>query len=159
MFRILRVDNRLIHGQVAFSLVSAYKITQIIAANDKYATNQMLKMTLQFGKPAGVELKIMKVDEAIEYINSTEDNLETTMVVTIDIEDGEKVVSATKYTGDVCIGGVVDGKDKKFVYSQVFLSSNEIELIKKMLDVGANVYAQDVPANKAMSAKDIIEKY
>ncbi len=159
MFRILRVDNRLIHGQVAFSLVSAYKITKIIAANDKYATNQMLKMTLQFGKPAGVELKVMKINEAIEYINSTDDNLETTMVVTIDIEDAEKIVSATQYHGDVCIGGVVDGKEKKFVYSQVFLSPKEIELIKRMLNVGANVYAQDVPANKALSAKDIIEKY
>lgn len=159
MFRILRVDNRLIHGQVAFSLVSAFKITRIIAANDKYATNQMLKMTLQFGKPAGVELKIMKVEEAIEYINSDVDNLETTMVVAIDIEDAEKIVTSTQYQGDVCIGGVIEGKDKKFVYSQVFLSTSEIELIKEMLNVGANVYAQDVPANKALSAKDIIEKY
>ena len=159
MFKLLRIDNRLVHGQVAFSIVSAYKIKKIIVANTKYATTPMLKMTLQIGKPSGVKMDIFKLEDAINYINTTTDNLEETLVVTIDPKDAEKLVLDTKYTGDVCLGGVVDGEGKKFVHSQVFLSQDEIDSIKKMVEAGANVYAQDVPSNKSLSAKDIIESY
>lgn len=55
MIKLLRIDDRLIHGQVAVYWVNATGADTIVIANDKHATNAMLKMSLTVGKPAGLQ--------------------------------------------------------------------------------------------------------
>ena len=55
MIKLLRIDDRLIHGQVAVYWINATGADTIVIANDKHATNAMLKMSLTVGKPAGVK--------------------------------------------------------------------------------------------------------
>ena len=59
MIKLLRVDDRVLHGQVAFSWLSKTNAKCILVASDKYASNPMLKMSLNIGKPPGVDLKIL----------------------------------------------------------------------------------------------------
>ena len=53
MIKLLRIDDRLIHGQVAVYWINATGADTIVIANDKHAPNAMLKMSLTVGKPAG----------------------------------------------------------------------------------------------------------
>lgn len=46
MIQLLRVDDRLIHGQVAVYWVKAVNASTIVVASDKYAENSVLKMSL-----------------------------------------------------------------------------------------------------------------
>lgn len=59
MIALMRVDDRLLHGQVAFSWLSVIGAKAIVIANDQYASNPMLKMSLTIGKPPGVELLVL----------------------------------------------------------------------------------------------------
>ena len=159
MLKLLRVDDRLIHGQVAFSWVAATRVNRIVVANDKYATNKMLKMTLSVGKPAGIKMDVLELSAAEEFLKSSEINLEKTMVVVDCIQDALTLCQNLDTIGDICIGGVRDGEAKKLIHSQVFLSETEIKMIEKMVSLGKNVFAQDVPANKSVSSKEIINKF
>ena len=46
MIKLLRVDDRLIHGAVAFSWTKELSINLIVLANDKIAKDDFQKMTL-----------------------------------------------------------------------------------------------------------------
>lgn len=159
MLKLLRVDNRLIHGQVAFSLVSAYQIKKIVVANDEYANNPMLKMTLNLGKPPGVALDVLTVEKAIAYLNDPTKKLDAVMVVSGNVEDAAQLVLNSSVVGEVCIGGVPEGEGRKLVHTAIFLSPEHLELMKQMQEHGAVVYAQDIPSNKKVSTEEIIEKY
>ena len=159
MLKLLRIDDRLIHGQVAFSWVAATNVSRIIVGNDEYANNKMLKMTLSIGKPPNIKMDVLQLIETIELLNSGNVNLEKTMVVVKDVEDALTLCKKVDDIERVCLGGVRDGNGKKLVHSQVFLSTEEIEMIKEMIELGKDVFAQDVPANSKISGTEIINKY
>ena len=58
MIKLLRVDHRLLHGQVVFSWVSALDPDCILVANDDVVKDELRKTTLKLGKPNGVKLVI-----------------------------------------------------------------------------------------------------
>lgn len=157
MLKLLRIDDRLIHGQVAFSWVNATGVNRIIVGNDKYATNSMLKMSLMIGKPPQVDLKVLELSKAIESLK--DNNNEKTMLIVQNIQDALAVCKECDDVNDVCIGGVRDGESKKLVHSQVYLGDSEIAMVKEILALGKNVFAQDVPISKKLSNEEIIEKY
>ena len=69
MIKLLRIDDRLIHGQVAVYMVKATAADTIVVASDQHATNSVLKMSLTVGKPAGVKMEVLTVEKAISYLN------------------------------------------------------------------------------------------
>ena len=69
MLKLIRIDDRLIHGQVAFTWTPALNINCIVVANDRAATDEFLKMTLGLAKPAGVKLVIKTIRETIPFLN------------------------------------------------------------------------------------------
>lgn len=157
MVKLLRVDDRLLHGQVAFSWVNYSKVKRIIVANDEAATNSMLKMSLTLGKPPGVDLKIVKVSEAIDLINNSD--CSKTLVITKTIPDAYMLCSSCNEISDICIGGVREEAGKKLVYNSVYLNSDEAELIDQMLKNNKNVFAQEVPITKALTGSELIKKF
>lgn len=51
MIQLLRVDHRLLHGQVAFSWVKNLQSNCILIANDKVVNDDVYKTTLKLAKP------------------------------------------------------------------------------------------------------------
>ena len=121
MLKLLRVDDRLIHGQVTFSWLSATGAKRIVVANDKYATNKMLKMSLSVGKPSGVDLQILEKSKAVSLIKTKGGS--NTMLIVKDVQDAYDVYLGLKEDlQDVCLGGVREDPRIKQVAKQLFLN-------------------------------------
>ncbi|MCP6744595.1 PTS sugar transporter subunit IIB, partial [Klebsiella pneumoniae] len=56
MIKLVRIDYRLLHGQVVFAWTRALDIDHIIVANAKAAADAFITMSLNLAKPAGVTL-------------------------------------------------------------------------------------------------------
>ena len=64
-----RVDDRLIHGQVAVMCTNAYRINRIMVIDDKASLDDFAKKTLKLSVPQGVALSVLPVKKASERIN------------------------------------------------------------------------------------------
>ena len=62
MISMLRVDDRLIHGQVAVMWSKQLAVTRIIVANDEIAANELQASALKMAAPAGVKAAILPVE-------------------------------------------------------------------------------------------------
>ena len=69
MIKLTRIDDRLVHGQVAFTWVPALGVNCLLVANDKVAKDEFMKMTLGLAKPAGTKLLVKSLHEAAEFLN------------------------------------------------------------------------------------------
>ena len=58
MIKLVRIDYRLLHGQVVFSWTKSQGINRIIVINKEAATDEFKKMSLNLAKPTGVKLNI-----------------------------------------------------------------------------------------------------
>lgn len=72
MIKGLRVDHRLVHGQVAFTWTHFYAATRIIVIDDKSATDEFQKIALNMAKPAGCKLNIFTVEKALSKMPKVE---------------------------------------------------------------------------------------
>ena len=69
MIKLVRVDHRLLHGQVIFSWTKQLSANYIIVADDKVPNDPISMMALSIAKPADCELSIIpfsKVKESFE---------------------------------------------------------------------------------------------
>ena len=63
MIQVLRVDDRLLHGQVAVAWTHHYKVDVILVANDHLITDKNMQVAFKLATPAGVTL-------SMKYLNS-----------------------------------------------------------------------------------------
>lgn len=70
MIKLVRVDHRLLHGQVAFSWTNGVGANCILVASDTVVNDDVWKTTLKLGKPSGVKLVIKNMADSIAAINS-----------------------------------------------------------------------------------------
>ena len=71
MIKLARIDDRLLHGQVAFTWVSSLGIDCIVVANDKVAKDDFQKMAMGLAKPPSAKLHILSLADAILFLNDS----------------------------------------------------------------------------------------
>ncbi len=71
MIKHLRIDNRLIHGQVAVTWMNSLGADAIIVVNDKVAADPLQKMALPLAA-RGSKVLIFSIAEMIEYAKAHE---------------------------------------------------------------------------------------
>ena len=63
MIKLLRVDYRLVHGQVAISWSRHIGADCILVANDEVAKDEMRQSMLRLSKPQGMKLVIKSIED------------------------------------------------------------------------------------------------
>ena len=72
MITIARIDERLIHGQVAYAWTVAYKSEAIMVIDNEIAKDKFQISLLQMACPAGVKCFICDEDKAVELLKKYE---------------------------------------------------------------------------------------
>ncbi|WP_017751691.1 PTS system mannose/fructose/N-acetylgalactosamine-transporter subunit IIB [Clostridium tyrobutyricum] len=163
MLLSLRVDDRLIHGQVALTWSKDLKIKGIIIANDETAKDEMQKMTLKMAVPNSIKVLIKPVDEAIKVANNPKAQNMRILLLTRNIKDALKVRENTENIEYVNIGNVgrfdgIDASEKTMVSPTVMLTKDEIDSLKKLVEIDPGTSLQVVPSDEKKPMKDIIKK-
>ena len=87
----LRIDDRLIHGQVAMTWTKQLKVQGIVVANDEAANDPTQKMALKMAVPAGIKVLIKPVQEAIRMLNHPKAEKMRILVLTRTVKDAVTV--------------------------------------------------------------------
>src|SRR5699024_6077659 len=66
----MRIDDRLLHGQVAYSWKSALSYDAIVIADGNAANDEVRKMALKMSNPDGVRLAIRNVEDAAKLVKN-----------------------------------------------------------------------------------------
>lgn len=154
MIKLLRIDYRLIHGQVAVFWVSHTKADTIVVATDRYANDQLMRMTMSLAKPKNVDLVIVNTDDAIAYLNNSDNEQKHILLVTGTIPEALRLVEACA-VDEINVGTIPAEEGRRKIGMQVFLSEEEMNDLTKMHNLGKQVSLQAKPTDKKMSFEDI----
>ena len=159
MIKLLRVDDRLIHGQVAVSWTSYLGADTIVVANDKAITDKLMQMAFNMAKPPQAVLSIKSLDGAVAVINNPKHAARTIFVVTASVEDARYLMGKCPSITNLCVGGVRQAPGKKMVERQVYLDGRDMKGLEEIHAMGKDVYLQAVPTDKKLSYEDIVKEY
>lgn len=140
-----RVDERLIHGQVAMVWTNTVGATRILVANDEALKDEMVLSGLKMAKPAGVNLSITTIARAAKRLKENAYPGERVFVITKNIADMTKLIREGVEIGKVNVGNVAKREGSRNIKKSVNLTEQDIADIHEMIDAGHEVTAQMIP--------------
>jgi len=139
MICLLRVDDKLLHGQVAFSWVKNLRIHTIIIADDEVVYDGFMKMTLGLSKPSEVHLEIVEVSKAIELIRQHIHSDLNVMIVVKNIENAYRILEKVPQIQSLNLGSLRTRYGVKQITENIALNDKELQLCQKLINHGTNI--------------------
>lgn len=150
MIKLVRLDYRLLHGQVVFSWTGHVGAQRIIVVDDDAANDEMKKSALLLSKPAGVRVNIFTVDKAIAKMPKVEQLDEKIMMIFGNTAALLKFCQAYPKIKEINYGAVANKPGSKTFDQSVFLTPEEQADTQKLLDMGIKIYSQQTPTFKVV---------
>lgn len=147
MIQMIRVDDRLLHGQIAYSWKAELNYEAIVIANEDAATNNLRKAALQAAKPAGVKIAIRSLDEAALLLNNEKLKQLKVLVLVDSPVDAEYLYSKIDEKPKLNLGGVQAKEDRIQLDKALYLNRDEMDALKRLEEIGVDIAYQLVPAD------------
>ena len=155
MIKLLRVDHRLLHGQVAMTWTQELDTNCILIACDAVVKDDVRKTTLKLARPAGVKLVIKSVDDSIEALRSGVTDKYKLFVVCETIQQAGAVAKAMGVK-KINLGNVAFSENARQVSTSVFLTPENEAYVKELLGEGYELFIQMIPADAKTDAAKVI---
>lgn len=139
MITLLRVDHRLLHGQVAFSWTQYVGADCILIANDSVPGDELRKTTIKLAKPPSVKLVIKNVNDSIEAIKSGVTDKYNLFIVVESVNDAWRIASAIDEIKSINLGGIKAKEGSKNISKAINLLPTEIEQLQQLVGKGVEV--------------------
>ena len=159
----LRVDDRLIHGQVAMTWTKQLAVQGIVVANDEAANDNTQKMALKMAVPGGIKSLIKPVDEAIRILNNPKASRMRILVLTRTVKDALKIRQSVGEIGFLNVGNTgrfdgIDVSEKLVLTPTIMLTKAEQQALKELVALDPKACMQQVPNDEQKLVKDVLDK-
>ncbi len=148
MIKALRIDHRLVHGQVAFTWTHFLGATRIIVIDDKTSEDEFQKMTLNLAKPAGVKLNVFSVEKALERMEKIESLSDVIFIIFANTDNAARFICAHPKFKELNLGGIAKKEGSRAYSEVIYLNSSEEEDLKKIKQAGCELFMQQLPTTK-----------
>ena len=145
---LTRIDNRLIHGQVATQWNSTLGANLILVANDDVAGNKMRQNLMNMAAPTGVATRFFSLQKTIEVIHKASPKQHIFLVA----ENPSDVLTLVKGgvpIRKVNIGNMHMSEGKRQVATSVAVDDADVAAFKELQELGVELEIRRVPSTPA----------
>lgn len=145
---LTRIDNRLIHGQVATQWNSTLGANLILVANDDVAGNKMRQNLMNMAAPTGVATRFFSLQKTIDVIHKASPRQHIFLVA----ENPSDVLTLVKGgvpIRKVNIGNMHMSEGKRQVATSVAVDDADVAAFKELQDLGVELEIRRVPSTPA----------
>ncbi|SFD21525.1 PTS system mannose/fructose/N-acetylgalactosamine-transporter subunit IIB [Clostridium uliginosum] len=144
---LTRIDDRLIHGQVATAWSKITKATKIIVVDDTVAQDSFMQMVLKSAAPSSIKVEIFTVNDAVEALNKDDDGERVIVLVKTPVTV-LSLVKAGVAIKELNLGGMGAKQGRKQLYKNISISEDEKLAFKELIELNVKVFIQIVPDAK-----------
>ena len=156
MIKLIRIDDRLLHGQVAFTWVPNLSADCLIVANDKVAKDEFQKMVLGLAKPAGTKLLIKPISETIGFLNDEKNRHLKILLLINSVKDASAIAHEVPEIRSINFGGIRTQDGARLISKSVAITNDDVVLIKQLLEKGIEIEIRQVPTDKKQMIEALI---
>ena len=133
MIKLLRVDHRLLHGQVAFSWKNAVEADCILIACDAVMKDDLRKTSIKMAKPSGYKL----------------------LTVVESIKDAERLCKECNIK-KLNLGGTKATAETRNISKAMNITPAEETILKGLCESGVDVTIQMVPEDNPVNVEKVL---
>ncbi|GAA0471526.1 MULTISPECIES: PTS mannose transporter subunit IIAB [Tatumella] len=155
---LARIDDRLIHGQVATRWTKETNVSRIIVVSDEVAADQVRKTLLTQVAPPGVTAHVVDVAKMLRVYNNPKYAGQRVMLLFTNPTDVERLAAGGVKFTSINIGGMAFRQGKTQVTNAVSVDAQDIGAFKKLNSRGIELEVRKVSSDQKVKMMDLIGK-
>lgn len=144
--KLLRVDSRLVHGQVANNWASVLGADSILAVSDGAANDELRKSLLLQTGGGKVKVHVIGVEKAARVIKNPKYESMKAVIVVETPKDIVRLLDLGVEASEVNVGGMTFKQGSEQISKAVYALPDEIEAFKEIDARGVKQFIQQVPS-------------
>jgi PTS system mannose-specific IIB component len=179
---LVRIDDRLIHGQVVVKWLRHLDCNEIVIVDDDVWKDRDLKDVLRLAAPRGVTVRVLPVAQASRAVNgvhsctpSAEDSCAVScagagfppsgtptncqrrilMLVKTPCTALTLLESGLRFQ-ELNVGGLAGGENTTRVFRSISLTREQLDFLRQIGSRGVRVYFQTVPDERALELSELV---
>lgn len=152
----VRIDERLIHGQVATVWCNTLGATRIMVVNDSASKDEIQKSVLKLATPPGVKLSVLSIDDAVARIKSGKYDSDKVFVIVKSPDDCIRLIESGISITEINVGNMAFKEGAMQIKKSVNVTKKDIENFKKLNSMGIKLTARMIPDESENNFMDFI---
>jgi mannose/fructose/N-acetylgalactosamine-specific phosphotransferase system component IIB len=155
----MRIDNRLIHGQVAVSWANAIKTSHIVVTNDKVARDPLQKMLLPQAA-RGIPTLVLSIEETLKFAASEQGKKASILLIAKLPEDALRLIEGGLQPLEVNVGNQAPTPGTKFkmVTHSIAVTPEDAAIYRSIAAKGYKLTSKMMPSDRATDFLETLKK-
>ncbi|MBT8763408.1 PTS sugar transporter subunit IIB [Desulfohalobiaceae bacterium Ax17] len=142
----MRIDNRLVHGQVIETWLPYTKARVMIVVNDDLAADPLRQEIVKLAIPQEVEIIFSSIEDSLAYVKNRFESQEgSVFILFATCEDARMAYEKGLDFDSLNVGNLHYGPGKKQVCAHIALSQEDISCLKFFTKKGVKLDFRCVP--------------
>ena len=157
-FVLVRVDTRLLHGQVATTWTKQTGPDRIIVVSDAVAHDDLRKSMIEQAAPPGVKAHVVPIQKMIDVAHDPRFGATKAMLLFENPQDLLRAVEGGVDIKKVNLGSMAHSVGKVVVTNAIAMDQNDVETLEALADRGIEFDVRKVPADSPEAFDAMIKK-
>lgn len=158
IIKLARIDDRLIHGQVATVWSRESGVSRIIVVSDEVSKDKVRVMLLKQVAPTGIKVSVVDTAKAKRVYDNPKYKNDKVMLLFTNPTEVLKVINLGVDIKSVNIGGMSFQDGKKQITKAVCVNEEDIKSFLELDKLGIELEVRPVPNDKKKSLMKILEE-
>ena len=158
---VMRVDDRLIHGQIITRSIDYAEAKRILVVDDKAAGDSIQQMLLKLAVPSGIKLEILSKEDGIKRIQ-TDTNNDNVLLLMRNPEEARQFLKMGFEIKTINIGNISNSKSetgRKKVLDYIYLEERDAAAMRELLKMGIQLDVRAIPTERSKDGAELLKKY
>ncbi len=153
----MRIDDRLIHGQVVAVWVKHIRTDRIVIVDDGVAKDPFMQEVLCLAAPPGIQVDVRTVQEAVATFGEGSAERDRTMLLLKSPQAARRLFDGGVRFSHLNIGGLGVAPGRKSIFRNISMSDEEKAILKSLVRDGVKITLQTVPGEQCVDFSALVK--
>jgi len=158
MIKVVRIDDRLIHGQVIEGWVKYYGLDKIIIIDDDVFNDEFQKSMMRFSLDNSVELEFSDTKSLKEKWERWEKEGKKSIVLLKEVNTVLKLIESGVEIKDLNVGCIHYEEGRYCIWKAIYWSDEEKRVFEKLKNMGIKIEGRGIPQELGIDIGKLLEK-
>lgn len=155
--KLVRIDFRLMHGQVVTNWIKQVSADSILIVDDKLASDKFLAQVFLMAAPPGVKVAIRSIENAVESFQKGVFKDKKMLILFKSVANAKKAVDLGFPLEKLQVAGLGSGTNKTMISNELSLSKEEADMLLDIQNKGVEVTLQVTPKDPKITLGEAIK--
>lgn len=157
-FALVRIDSRLLHGQVATAWTKAVQPTRIIVVSDAVSKDELRKKLIEQAAPPGVKANVIPIAKLIEVAKDPRFGNTKALLLFENPQDVVRAIEGGVDIKEVNVGSMAHSVGKVLVNKVLSMDAKDVEAFETMKKAGVKFDVRKVPNDNKDNMDALLQK-